>query len=31
MKKEKLEGQDHAVSHDAVAPLLIDFFNSAPA
>ena len=31
MKKEQLEGQDHAVSHDAVAPLLIDFFNSAPA
>lgn len=31
MKKEKLEGQDHAVAHDVVAPVLIDFFNSGPA
>lgn len=31
MKKEKLEGQDHAVADDAVAPLLVKFFNSTPA
>lgn len=31
MKKVKLEGQDHAVANDAVAPVLINFFNSTPA
>lgn len=27
----KLEGQDHAVAHEAVAPVLIEFFTSSPA
>jgi pimeloyl-ACP methyl ester carboxylesterase len=31
MKKEKLDGQDHAVTSDAVAPVLIKFFNSTTA
>lgn len=31
MKKEKLDGQDHAVASDALAPVLIKFFNSTPA
>jgi pimeloyl-ACP methyl ester carboxylesterase len=31
MKKEKLDGQDHAVTSDAVAPVLIKFFNDAAA
>jgi pimeloyl-ACP methyl ester carboxylesterase len=31
MKRVKLEGQDHAVDHDTVAPVLIEFFNSTPA
>ncbi|MDN4646409.1 alpha/beta fold hydrolase [Arthrobacter sp. PsM3] len=31
MKKVQLEGQNHGVSDKAVAPVLIEFFNSAPA
>jgi pimeloyl-ACP methyl ester carboxylesterase len=31
MKIEQLEGQDHAVADDAVAPVLIRFFNSTTA
>lgn len=31
MKKTQLEGQNHAVADDAVAPVLIEFFNSASA